>query len=160
MSQFNRSFFSNGLPPIKVEKRPDCWIIREVFYNPTYEPNPKPGNGIDRNKNIQYAEVVITIDFDEHRKDKSYRIKCNYKDVNFKRFDPYDLLDGYPFLEISYWRSKNGESLTSWGDRVATSEIIRPTDRDMNGGKTTAELRNETNMAEFRSANRHNKGIR
>ena len=138
---FNENFLFGGMPPIKVVKNEDSWIITETFQNPYYNPNPEPC--FDSTSNVPSVTVEIYIDLSAYRENRMLEVNMTYKNFCRKSRDPYDLLHGYPFDDLVCWRSDggNGETFSSWRGRVESNGCLRPTERELYGGKTSAEIR-------------------
>jgi len=66
-----------------------------------------------------------------------------YMETSQRERDPFRLMEGYPFTELAGWVNKDGERFDSWSWRVKSNGYVRPSDRDMNMGRTTAEIRRE-----------------
>ncbi len=138
---FNEQFLNGGKKPIVVEKNLDCWVIREEFFNPHF--------GQPLNRKPRSTKIEILIDFNEYRRSGVVEVNMTYLETTQREKDPFKLMDGYPFNDLASWVNKNGERFDSWKWRVISNGCVRPTDRDMNAGNTTAEMRNKANLAEF-----------
>ena len=149
---FNEKFLNGGKKPIKVVKNSDSWVIVEEFFNPDF--------GQPCNCRPRSTKIEILVDFDEYRRSRVVEVNMTYLETTQRERDPFRLMDGYPFNDVADWVNKDGERFDSWSWRVKSNGCVRPSDRDMNGGKTNAELRNEANLAEFRAACRYAKGSR
>ena len=146
---FNERFLNGGKKPIKVVKNPDSWVIVEEFINPNF--------GQPCNRQPESTRIEVLVDFNEYQRSRIVEVNMTYLETTQREKDPFKLMDGYPFNEIAGWVNKNGERFDSWSWRVKSNGYVRPSDRDMNGGKTSSELRNQADLANFRAACRYNK---
>ena len=140
---FNVQFLNGAKKPIKVVKNPDSWVIEEEFINPNF--------GQPCNRQPESTRIEVLVDFNEYQRSRIVEVNMTYLETTQREKDPFKLMDGYPFNEIAGWVNKNGERFDSWSWRVKSNGYVRPSDRDMNMGRTTAEIRREEENRDIKS---------
>ena len=132
---FNEKFLNGAKRPIGVVKNPDSWVIEEEFFNPDF--------GQPCNCRPRSTKIEVRVDFGEYQKSGIVEVNMTYMETSQRERDPFRLMEGYPFTELAGWVNKDGERFDSWSWRVKFNGYVRPSDRDMNMGRTTAEIRRE-----------------
>lgn len=140
---FNVQFLNGAKKPIKVVKNPDSWVIEEEFFNPDF--------GRPHNCRPRSTRVEVRVDFEEYQRSGIVEVNMTYLETTQRERDPFSLMEGYPFTELAGWINKDGERFDSWSWRVKSNGYVRPSDRDMNNGRTTAEIRREEENRNIRS---------
>jgi hypothetical protein len=133
-------------PCIVVEKDPRKWVVKERFFYP-YSNNSTESE--------ESFEVKVTLLLD---KDVDYKVVIEAPELEeFKgvRKDPRDLnADGF-LIDYENWTNSCGVTLFRWMISLRDGMYLRPTEWELNGGKSSYQIDTEKWLAEVRKETRY-----